>query len=137
MIFVDSSAWLAITDVRDGNHGAALAFHEGLVEGKAGRLLTSDYVLDETLTLMRKRSGADTVREFVNRLRLSPSLQQIWVTSAHYERALELFLDQGKTSWSLTDCTSFAIMRELGVRRAFTFDADFRQAGFEPQPLSG
>jgi predicted nucleic acid-binding protein len=134
MIFVDSSAWLALVDIRDGNHRAGLAFHEELVDGKAGRLLTSDYILDETLTLMRKRSGLETVREFERPLRVSPSLQQIWVTPTHYEAALELFLGQGKKSWSFTDCTSFAIMRELGVREAFTFDVDFRQAGFVVRP---
>ncbi len=135
MIFVDTSAWLAITDIRDGNHRPALAFHEELVRGKAGRLMTTDYVLDETLTLMRKRSGAYTAREFVDRVQKSPSIQQIWVTPTHYDVALALFLGQGKKSWSFTDCTSFAIMREFGIRQAFTFDADFRQAGFEPQPV--
>lgn len=134
MIFVDSSAWLAIADVRDGNHRAGFAFLTDLVRGKAGRLLTSDYVLDETLTLMRKRSGLETVREFLTRLRLSPSVQQIWVTRGQYEAALELFLGQRKRSWSFTDCTSFAVMREIGVRDAFTFDADFREAGFVPRP---
>jgi uncharacterized protein len=134
MIFVDSSAWLALSDVRDGNHKRALEFHRGLGSGGAGRLLTSDYIMDETLTLMRKRSGAPAARQFALELAQSPSTQQIWVTPAHYDTALELFIGQRLTSWSFTDCTSFAIMRELGVREAFTFDADFRQAGFEPRP---
>ncbi|MGP8072305.1 MAG: type II toxin-antitoxin system VapC family toxin [Thermoplasmata archaeon] len=134
MIFVDSSAWLALADVRDGNHKSALSFHRELLHGKSGRLLTSDYALDETLTLMRKRSGGEATREFVGNLTDSLSLQQIWVTPAHYSAALEMFLGQGTRSWSFTDCTSFAIMRELGVREAFTFDGDFRQAGFQPRP---
>jgi len=134
MIFVDSSAWLAISDVRDGNHRAAIAFHSELVTGTAGRLITSDYILDETLTLMRKRSGGDLVRRFASGLETSPSVQQIWVTPAHYRMAFDLFLGQGDRTWSFTDCTSFAIMRELGIVQAFTFDSDFRQAGFTPQP---
>ena len=135
MIFVDTSAWLAVSDVRDGNHKAALEFHTRLVGGESGRLLTSDFVLDETLTLMRKRTGADAVKRFVAGLERSGSVQQIWVTPSHYREALSLFLEQGKKNWSITDCTSFAIMRELGVRSAFTFDSDFRQAGFEPAPI--
>lgn len=134
MIFVDSSAWLAIADVRDGNHRAAISFHARLLEGSAGRLLTSDYILDETLTLIRKRVGEELVRQFIAGVDGSPSVQQIWVTSAHYRAALALFLGQGGKTWSFTDCTSFAIMGELGIRQAFTFDSDFRQAGFEPQP---
>lgn len=135
MIFVDTSAWLAIADIRDGNHRAALAFHEKLVRGMSGRLMTTDYVMDETLTLMRKGSGADTAKEFVNRVQRSTSIQQIWITPGHYGVALELFLGQRKKSWSFTDCTSFTIMREFGIRHAFTFDAGFRQAGFDPQPV--
>lgn len=134
MIFVDSSAWLAMTDVRDGNHSTAIEFHADLVKGRAGRLLTSDYVMVETLTLIRRRAGAETVRGFAQGVQASSSLQQIWVTPAHYRVALEMFLDQGTKSWSFTDCTSFAIMRELGVRQAFTFDTDFREAGFELRP---
>jgi uncharacterized protein len=135
MIFVDSSAWVALADIRDRHHKAALAFNAELVTGKAGRLLTSDYVLDETLTLIRKRSGGETVRAFLLRLETSSSTQQIWVTPTHYRAALAIFLGQGAKSWSFTDCTSFAIMNELGIRHAFTFDTDFRQAGFEPQPV--
>lgn len=134
MIFVDTSAWIAVGDVRDGNHKEALSFHSTLVRGAEGRLLTSDYVLDETFTLLRKRAGLDVARKFAAGLEASSSVQRIWVTPGHYRAALELFLDQGDRSWSFTDCTSFAIMRELGVRRSFTFDKDFREAGFEARP---
>jgi uncharacterized protein len=134
MIFVDSSAWVAISDVRDANHQRAIAFHATLVQGKEGRLITSDFVLDETFTLLRKRSGGDVVRSFAKGLEASPSVQRIRVTQAHYQEALDLFLAQGKRSWSFTDCTSFAIMRELGIRKGFTFDRDFREAGFEIRP---
>ncbi len=134
MIFVDSSAWLAISDARDGNHPAAISFHIRLLEGAAGRLITSDYILDETLTLLRKRVGQELVKRFIAGVDSSPSVQRIWVTPAHYQAALDLFLGQGSKTWSFTDCTSFAIMHELGIRQAFTFDSDFRQAGFEPEP---
>jgi uncharacterized protein len=134
MIFVDSSAWLAISDVRDGNHSRALAFNTRLVSGFSGGLLTSDYVMDETLTLLRKRSGTEIAKKLASGVERSSTLQLIWVTPAHYRAALDLFLNQRHTTWSFTDCTSFVIMRELKVRRAFTFDSDFFQAGFEVEP---
>ena len=134
MIFVDTSAWLALSDARDGSHASALRAHSALVTGRLGRLITTDYVMDETLTLMRKRVGPEHVREFVERLELSRSSQLIWVTPEHYRLARSLFLEQKSRSWSFTDCTSFVIMRELGISVAFTFDHDFRQAGFEGFP---
>lgn len=137
MIFVDSSAWLALSDVRDGNHASALGAHAELATGRFGRLITTDYVVDETLTLMRKRVGQEPTRQFVERLEPSRSSQLIWVTLEHYRAALSLFLKQSGTTWSFTDCTSFVIMRELGVGAAFTFDQDFERAGFEVHPKSG
>ncbi len=134
MILVDTSAWLAITDVRDGNHPAALGYHRELLTGRSGRLLTTDYMLDETLTRIRKRSGEMTARRFVEGLDSSESVQLIWITLNHYRTARTTFLDQGARSWSFTDCTSLAVMRELGIGVAFSFDSDFRKAGFEIRP---
>jgi predicted nucleic acid-binding protein len=134
MIYVDTSAWLAISDVRDGHHAAAIRTHSELLTGRFGRLITTDYVLDETLTLLRKRVGREPVKRFVLGLDASPSAQPIWVTPEHYRMAREMFLEQGATTWSFTDCTSFVIMRELGIRTAFSFDRDFQRAGFEVRP---
>ena len=134
MIFVDTSAWLAISDVRDGNHVSARGQHTELLRGGAGRLITSDYVLDETFTLLRKRIGGELVRSFARSLEESRSVQQVWVNPAHFREARTLFLDQGDRAWSFTDCTSFVLMRELGIPVAFTFDRDFERAGFETRP---
>ena len=129
MIFVDTSAWLAISDVRDGNHTRAREVQRDLVTGKAGRLITTDYILDETLTLMRKRTGLDGARRFLAGLETSRSVQVIWVGQELFQSAKAAFLDQGTRSWSFTDCTSFVTMRELGITTAFAFDHHFRQFG--------
>lgn len=134
MIFVDTSAWLAVSDRRDGNHASAIEYYEELVRGKAGRLITSDYILDETLTILQKRVGMDGVRQFLDALSSSKSVHQAWVTPERFRFSLEIFSKSSDQAWSFTDCTSFAIMRELGIREAFTFDADFRQAGFAAKP---
>ena len=136
MIFVDTSAWLAVSDIRDGNHILALAEHKDLVSGKVGRLITTDYVLDETLTLLRKRTGPEAARRFLDGLEASRSVQVVWVGQNHFNVAKAEFLDQGSRAWSFTDCTSFAVMRELGIACAFAFDGDFLEAGFEVRPRS-
>jgi hypothetical protein len=134
MIFVDTSAWLAVSDVRDGNHARAIGVQKELVTGRIGRLITTDYILDETLTLMRKRTGLDGARRFLESLEASRSVQVIWVGQDQFQSAKAAFLSQGTRSWSFTDCTSFVIMRELGITTAFAFDSDFEQAGFEVRP---
>ncbi len=134
MIFVDTSAWLAAADVRDGYHGAALRAQHELYSGQFGRLITSDYILDETLTLLRRRIGPEGVRKFAAGLAASRSVQLVPIAPGHFLAARDLFLDQGETSWSFTDCSSFVLMRELGISVAFTFDRGFREAGFEVRP---
>ncbi|MFA7234316.1 MAG: hypothetical protein WC076_09405 [Terrimicrobiaceae bacterium] len=37
-------------------------------------------------------------------------------------------------AFSFTDCTSFAVMRRLGLVEAATSDSHFQAAGFRPLP---
>jgi predicted nucleic acid-binding protein len=46
-----------------------------------------------------------------------------------FEKALVILQKSDHKTWSFTDCTSFALMRELSVSEAFTFDRHFREAG--------
>jgi len=57
-----------------------------------------------------------------------------WVEPIHHNEALELLTTHADKDWSVTDCSSFVIMRSLGVSDAFTFDRDFAQAGFNAHP---
>jgi predicted nucleic acid-binding protein len=59
LIFVDTSAWYALEVEDDENHASALALKENVRKGRYGALLTSDYVLDEVITLMRIRKGVE------------------------------------------------------------------------------
>jgi len=45
--------------------------------------------------------------------------------------AWDLFGEWGGSGANAADCVSFAIMKRMGIRRAFTFDDHFRSAGFE------
>ena len=134
MIFVDTSAFYALEVESDVNHEAAREFLKELREGRYGTLLTTDYVLDETLTPLRLRYGVRAALEFLEKLRESASIRVVWVDEVVFEKALEYFeRDEGRR-WSFTDCTSFAVMELLGVEHAFAFDEDFERAGFARHP---
>ncbi|MCI4326722.1 MAG: PIN domain-containing protein [Thermoplasmata archaeon] len=137
MIFVDSGAWIALLDGRDGFHRAALAFQRELVRGRHGRLVTSDYVLDEAVTYLRRRGPVDQIRAFRELLVSSESVEVVGTAPERFWSAWGLLVDHGDNRWSLTDCVSFETMRALGIRTVFGFDADFRQAGFELLPSPG
>jgi len=130
MIFVDSSAWIALLDSRDGFHEEANAFQKVLGRGVHGRLVTTDYVLDETATYLRLRAGIEEIRRFREVLAASESVQVVWTDRDRFWAAWEMLETHPAKRWSLTDCLRFLTMTSLGIRSAFGFATDFRQAGF-------
>jgi predicted nucleic acid-binding protein len=74
------------------------------------------------------------VRRFARLLRESPTVRRVRISEASVDASLALLPPHGDERWSLTDGTSFGTMREAGVKRAFTFDPNFAEAGFEVLP---
>ena len=136
MIFIDTGAWYALADSQERHHGHAVAMFGRLTNGEHGRMLTSDYILDETYTLLRMRLGIEPVKRLRGLLRQSSSVQVVRVSDNDFERSVDLMLAHEDKRWSLTDCTSFVLMQELEVADAFTFDHNFAEAGFRVLPRS-
>ena len=134
MIFVDTSAWYAVEVEDDVNHEAACKFLAEIASGKYGVSVTTDYVLDETLTLLRSRRGLASASRFIDKIRKSKSIRVFWIDESLFEKALDVFRKSDHKSWSFTDCTSFALMRDLSVSEAFTFDNHFTAAAFQALP---
>jgi uncharacterized protein len=134
LIFVDTSAWYAIEVEDDVNHEPACKFLSKIASGKHGVSVTTDYVLDETLTLLRSRREVASASAFIDKIWRSKSVRVFWVDEGLFERALGIFNKSKDKSWSFTDCTSFALMQELLVSEAFTFDKHFQEAGFQICP---
>jgi len=134
LIFVDTSAWYALEVEDDENHASALALREELRKGRYGALLTSDYILDEVITLLRMRKGVEPSFKFANKVLRSRSVSIIWINGLIFDTALKLLKERTDKKWSFTDCTSFVIMSQLNVKEAFAFDQNFEQAGFKRVP---
>ena len=134
MIFVDTSAWYAFEVEDDVNHEAACKFLSNIASGKHGVSITTDYVLDEALTLLRSRRDLASANAFIEKIRKSKSIRVFWIDEGLFEKALVIFQKSDHKTWSFTDCTSFALMRELSVSEAFTFDRHFREAGLFALP---
>ncbi len=132
-VFADTGAWCALYDRSDVHHARASAFLQEIKRRKA-RLITSDYVLDETLTLLRFRAGHREAVEFGRWVLQSPLVKLINVDEKMWQAAWDLFVRYDAKYFSFTDCTSFAIMRQLGLSNAFAFDHNFEQAGFTMLP---
>ena len=126
MIFVDTSIWFSAHIVEDLHYEQS----EALPAKPADRLVTTDYVIDELLTLLLVR-GHRPVARMLGPLLFSESMAEIiWVNQEDVEAAWHLFDAYTDKKWSFTDCVSYAVMKRLGIREAFALDDDFRQFGF-------
>jgi uncharacterized protein len=134
MIFVDTSAWYANEVEDDLNHEAAHNFLSIIASGKHGIAITTDYIIDEMLTLLRTRRDLASASAFIDKITKSKSIRVFWINEDLFKKALEIFKKSDIKPWSFTDCTSFALMRELSFTEAFSFDNHFRQAGFQMLP---
>jgi predicted nucleic acid-binding protein len=128
-LFVDTSAWLAYVNRTDGAHATV----RDALKKFEGRLVTTNFIFDETVTLCR-RMGHSAAVLVGDVLRDPDVVDLLRVRPGDEEDAWQLFQDRGDKSYSFTDCTSFAIMRRLGLRRATTLDEDFEREGFEVVP---
>lgn len=134
MIFFDTSAWVALADARERHHPDVMAIARRVVRGEFGRVVSTDYVLDETYTIVRMKLGLEAVRELRDRLRASRNYEIMKVSQDEFDQALSLMLEREDRRWSLTDCTSFLVMRALGIVDALTLDRNFSEAGFRSLP---
>ncbi|MBI4660721.1 MAG: type II toxin-antitoxin system VapC family toxin [Verrucomicrobia bacterium] len=128
-LFVDTAGWVACADAADLDHERATAARDRWME-QQGLLITTDYVADETLTLLRLRLGIDAAEAWWRQVDGSSRLRWESITPARADKARGLFFRYRDKDFSFTDCTSFIVMRELRLREALTADHHFEQAGF-------
>jgi predicted nucleic acid-binding protein len=132
-LFVDTAGWMCLADASDPEHKAARHARDEWL-GVGGLLISTDYVQDETLTLLRVRLGLDAAARWWEQVDSSTRLRWELVDPARAEKARAWFFRWRDKDFSFTDCTSFVVMKELRLRRALTPDRHFRDAGFEVVP---
>ena len=123
--FVDTGAWYALLDTSDANHHAAVKFKDSLVHP----LMTSNYVVDEVITLVRNRLGYKVAVEIGQKLWDESIANHIRVMPRDERKAWEIFVQYRDKNFSFTDCTSFALMERMGILEVFAFDEHFKQYG--------
>ena len=132
-LFVDTSAIIALLDGNQQRHHAVWAAWEEAI--RSGRpLLTSNYVVVETLALVQQRMSMDAVRALAEVF--FPLMKTHFVSPELHAAATSALLVGGKRWLSLVDCTSFELMRQCGVTEALALDPGFADQGFGLLPKS-
>ena len=138
-VFIDTWGWLTLRDRKESRHQEVKDFYRQFRD-QNGIIYTSDYVIDETITLVFKRLPFKTAKESLSKIDKAIEegyLQVEWVTPERFEKAKGLRLKyQDKPKISFTDLTSMVIMKELGVKDIITGDEHFEHVGmgFQHKP---
>jgi len=135
VIYVDSGAFLARFIERDQFHHQATDAWQRL-EQLGWKCLTSNFVLDETITLLGRWTSYEFASNRARGLLTSQRLEILRPEAADELEALELFEKMADQAVSFTDCVSFALMRKRRIERAFSFDRHFALAGFTLWPAA-
>ena len=77
---------------------------------KQAKLITTNYVVVETINALSKVEFRKTVIEFIDKLRKSPNVQIVQITDEIYNNAWTLYQQRMDKDWGITDCTSFEVM---------------------------
>ena len=126
MTFADTGGWFSLFVVPDMNHTVAL---DWFTRRKQQPLITTYYVVDETLTLLKSR-GQEAVALSLGQQFFSGSLATIYYLTEEDIRATwQVFTRYADKEWSFTDCSSKVVMEKFGITEAFAFDQHFRQFG--------
>lgn len=126
MRFVDTSFWVGLQVARDHRHAEAVL----LWQQNQGPLRTSNLVLGETWTWLRRRAGHEAAVRFLDLVGRSNRVSVALVNDTIDERAWAWLRNRDERNYSYVDATSFEIMRRERISEALAFDGDFTAAGF-------
>jgi predicted nucleic acid-binding protein len=137
-VFVDTGAWIALLEGDDMLHEGARAYYEAHVASR-DRLLTTNYVVDESATRLRYDAGLEAAMLFRRTLDEAMALGRLrtaWIDQRLEREAWNLLERYADVELSLTDATSAVVARRARVSEVFGFDGDFRALGFDVQPAT-
>ena len=126
VVFIDTHFLVAVTLPEDQSHTAAIAASKKV----KGRRVTTDAILVEFANMLCRRDRA-TASAVIDDLVAQPEVECVPVDRKLFDRGLDLYRARADKEWSLTDCISFVVMKELKIKAALTADRHFEQAGFE------
>lgn len=133
MIFIDTGAFLARYLRKDQNHRSAVDVWQKLGSDREN-CVTSNFILDETFTLLGRWAGHDFAVQRAKNIYASQSLTIFRPHRDDEINALKFFGKYADQHISFTDCISFVLMKREKINRVFSYDRHFKFAGFEVIP---
>lgn len=128
MIFIDTSVFVAYYNRRDIHHERSFELIKRAIEGYYGKIFTSDYVFDESVTVTLVRTKDIEKAIALGECILNSERELLSVDETCFFESWNLFK---VVEMSFTDCTNLSLMKLYGIDKIMTFDIGFRDKGVE------
>lgn len=125
-VFADTYYWLALINPRDGAHQEAVALSQSLTQP----LVTTAWALTEVGDAMCLPANRPAFVKLLEDIGNDSETSVVPAEQKWFDLGVTLYRDRLDKKWSLTDCISFVVMKDLAITDALTGDGDFVQAGF-------
>lgn len=120
---IDTAVFIAAYFPKEAHHKDAKEIVTAIHTQRIREALITDYILDETVTFVRARAGAEASKKVLDTLLSSPNLELLKINKNHFEAGIAFFKRYNKLSF--TDATTVAIMKDKGINLIYSFDSDF------------
>lgn len=126
MIFVDTTEWVGDADRNDEFHSSAHEIVESIRLGSSPLGLTTDFIIDETVTILGKRRGfgAGSAADVGKLIMASPRVVTLFVDDSILKESIMAY-PRYAGKLSLTDVVSTIVMKRYSVKDIFSHDSDF------------
>ena len=124
-VFADCYYYLALVNERDEGHAKAVEF----IRNFPGRIITSEWVLTEVGDVLVQPQKRFAFLQLLQSVLDDPQTTIVEANHESFAHGVNLFAERPDKDWSLTDCISFVVMENNGIREALTADDHFEQAG--------
>jgi len=125
-VFVDTGIFVALHNADDDFHSRSKELMKQALKGDFGRIFTSDYVIDEAVTVALVRTRKHELALDLGRFIIeSPRITKVWVGEASFKAAWKKFNMLKDKPLSFTDCTSIAVIESSGIKQIMSFDSGF------------
>jgi predicted nucleic acid-binding protein len=126
--FADTFYYLALLNPGDAAHKMALA----VTAQRGGTLVTTSWVLTEVGDAFASPKYRSRFLALIHAIQTDPATIVVPTTDQLFQKGVDFYSQRLDKAWPLTDCISFLVMEQFGIREALTGDSHFTQAGFIP-----
>ena len=126
-VFVDTGVFVGARNSKDNKHRSSVEVIKKALKGAFGAVYTSDYIVDEAVTLALARTGKPEIAfDIGNFIIKSDRIKLLWTDKNVFASAWEMFRRYSERRLSFTDCISLSHIEDKKIKFILSYDSGFR-----------